>query len=289
MNCTFCEAGKTAYNPRSPMTVVNEMQECHDRYGVREIDIFDYEFPMVRERTLAICRELKKRNLDLTWACRSRVDTVNGELLEEMYQSGCRRIYYGIESGSQETLDEIEKGITLKQITETIGLTKEIGIRPLGFFLVGVPGETKSSVKRTVRFAKKLDLDYVQFSKLTAKPLTGMWKKMVAETGYDYWKEYILGRTEEKVLPRPWTDLTNEEIDRLTRWAYVSYHSRPGFLFRMVLQVRSFDEFKRKFRAFLDMVLKQEGKSRADEKFMAYDENAPRFTSRYQKSARLPN
>jgi len=289
MNCTFCEAGKTAYNPRSPMTVVNEMQECHDRYGVREIDIFDYEFPMVRERTLAICRELKKRNLDLTWACRSRVDTVNGELLEEMYQSGCRRIYYGIESGSQETLDEIEKGITLKQITETIGLTKEIGIRPLGFFLVGVPGETKSSVKRTVRFAKKLDLDYVQFSKLTAKPLTGMWKKMVAETGYDYWKEYILGRTEEKVLPRPWTDLTNEEIDRLTRWAYVSYHSRPGFLFRMVLQVRSFDEFKRKFRAFLDMVLKQEGKSRADEKFMAYDENAPRFTSRYQKSARLPH
>jgi radical SAM superfamily enzyme YgiQ (UPF0313 family) len=289
MHCTFCEAGKTAYNPRSPLTVVNEMQECHDRYGVREIDIFDYEFPMVRDRTLAICRELKKRNLDLTWACRSRVDTVNAELLEEMYQSGCRRIYYGIESGSQETLDRIEKGITLKQITETISLTKEIGIRPLGFFLVGVPGETKSSVKHTVRFAKKLNLDYVQFSKLTAKPLTGMWKNMVEETGYDYWKEYILGRTEEKVLPRPWTDLTNEEIDRLTRWAYVSYHSRPGFLFRMVLQVRSFDEFKRKFRAFMDMVLKQEGKSRADERFMAYDENAPGFTSRYQKSPRLPH
>lgn len=289
MNCTFCEAGKTAYNPRSPLTVVNEMQECHDRYGVREIDIFDYEFPMVRERTLAICRELQRRKLDLTWACRSRVDTVNAELLEEMYQAGCRRVYYGIESGSQETLDRIDKGITIKQITETIGLTKEIGIRPLGFFLVGVPGETKTSVKETVRFAKKLDLDYVQFSKLTAKPLTGMWRELVKETGYDYWKEYILGRTEEKVLPRPWTDLTNDEIDKLTRWAYVSYHSRPGFLFKMVRQVRSFDEFKRKFRAFLDMVLKQETKSRMDKKFLAYDENAPGFTSRYQKSPRLPH
>jgi len=116
-----------------------------------------------------------------------------------------------------------------------------------------------------------------------------MWRDLVRDTGYDYWKEYILGRTEEKVLPRPWTDLTNEEIDKLTRWAYVSYHSRPGFLLRMVLQVRSFDEFKRKFLAFMDMLLKQEGKSRPDEKFLAYDENAPGFTSRYQRSPRLPH
>ncbi len=205
MRCTFCEAGRTEYNPRSPLTVVNEMQECHDRFGIHEIDIFDYEFPMVRERTEAICRELRQRDLDLTWACRSRVDTVDAELLSEMYRAGCRRIYYGIESGSQETLDLLEKGITLRRIRETIALTKKTGIRPLGFFLVGVPGETRKSVKQTVRFAKSLDLDYVQFSKLTAKPLTGLWKDLVRETGQDYWEDYILGKTEEKILPRPWT------------------------------------------------------------------------------------
>lgn len=289
MHCTFCEAGQTEYNPRSPMTVVNEMQECHDRFGIREIDIFDYEFPMVRERTLAICRELQKRKLDLNWACRSRVDTVDQELLEEMHQSGCRRIYYGIESGSQETLDQMKKGITLEQVRETIALTKKTGMRPLGFFLVGVPGETRKSVRETVRFAKSLDLDYVQFSKLTAKPLTSLWKDLVKQTGEDYWEDYVLGKTEEKILPRPWTELSNEEIDHLTRWAYVSYHSRPGFLFRMVRQVKSFDEFKRKFLAFLDMVFKQEDNSRPDQGFLAYDENAPIFSSRYQKSPRLPH
>ncbi len=289
MHCTFCEAGRTEYNPRSPLTVVNEMQECHDRFGIHEIDIFDYEFPMVRDRTEAICRELRERNLDLTWACRSRVDTVDADLLEEMYRAGCRRIYYGIESGSQETLDLLEKGITLRQIRETISQTKKTGIRPLGFFLVGVPGETRKSVRQTVRFAKSLDLDYVQFSKLTAKPLTGLWKDLVRETGEDYWEDYILGKTEEKILPRPWTELSNEEIDRLTRWAYVVYHSRPGFLFRMVRQVKSFDEFKRKFSAFLDMVFKQEETSRPDHGFLAYDENAPLFSSRYQKSPRLPH
>ncbi len=289
MHCAFCEAGRTEYNPRSPLTVVNEMQECHDRFGIREIDIFDYEFPMIRERTEAICRELQKRNLDLTWACRSRVDTVDAELLEMMYRAGCRRIYYGIESGSQETLDQLQKGITLEQVKATIAATKKIGIRPLGFFLVGVPGETKDSVRKTVRFARKLNLDYVQFSKLTAKPLTGLWKKMVRESGEDYWEDYILGKVEERVLDRPWTELSNEEIDRLTRWAYVSYHSRPGFLFRMIRQVKSFDEFKRKFFAFLDMVFRQEDTSRPDHGFLAYDENAPVFSSRYQKSPRLPH
>ncbi len=289
MSCTFCEAGRTEYNPRSPRTVVNEMQECHDRFGIREIDIFDYEFPMIRERTMEICRRLRERRLDLTWACRSRVDTVDPELLEEMYRAGCRRIYYGLESGSQEILDRLRKGITRERIEKTIAATKEIGIRPLGFFLVGVPGETRKTVRETVRFARKLDLDYVQFSKLTAKPLTGMWKDLVRETGRDYWEDYILGKTEEQPLPRPWTDLSNEEIDRLTRWAYVNYHSRPGFLFRMVLQVRSFDEFRRKFLAFLDMVFRQEETSRPDHGFLAYDENAPFFSSRYQKSPRLPH
>ncbi len=289
MHCTFCEAGQTQYNPRSPLTVVNEMQECYDKYGVREIDIFDYEFPRLRERTLAICREIKERGLDITWACRSRVDSVDAELLQEMHSSGCRRIYYGIESGQQKMLDRVEKEITLPQITKAIRLTKEIGIKPLGFFLVGSPGETKQTVKKTVHFAKKLNLDYVQFSKLTAKPLTGMWRRMVEDTGYDYWKEYILGNTEEKVLPRPWTKLTNEEIDQLTRWAYVSYHSRPLFLLRSVLQIKSWDEFKRKFKAFLDMLFSQEKLSRKDDKFRAYDENRPGFSSRYQKSPRLPH
>jgi radical SAM superfamily enzyme YgiQ (UPF0313 family) len=289
MRCTFCEAGRTEYNPRSAATVINEIQECYDRFGVREIDIFDYEFPMVRPRTLAICRELQKRKLDITWACRSRIDTVDGEVLTEMQRAGCRRIYFGIESGVQEILDRVNKGITLKQVRETIGIAKDLGIKPLGFFLIGAPGETKATVRETVRFAKSLDLDFVQFSKLTAKPLTGMWKELVRETGYDYWKEYILGNTAEKVLPRPWTALSNEEIDRLTRWAYVSYHSRPSFLLRSVFRVRSWDEFRRKFLAFLDMVFKQEGRSRPDTKFLAYDENAPFFSSRYQKSPRLPH
>jgi anaerobic magnesium-protoporphyrin IX monomethyl ester cyclase len=272
--CLFCEAGGTEYNARSPKTVVAEMEECHRRHGIREIDIFDYEFPCLRNRTMEICRLLKEKKLDVTWACRARVDSVDEELLREMKEAGCCRIYYGLESGVQEILDRVRKGITIRKIEETIRLTKDMKIRPLGFFLIGSPGDTRETVRQTIKFAKSLDLDYVQFSKTLAKPLTPLWKKMVEDTGYDYWREYILGNVPEQVLPRPWTKLTNEEIDRLARSAYLSYHSRPLFLLRSTLKVKSWREFKRKFKAFIEMHTKQEPLSRRDDGFMAYNENA---------------
>jgi hypothetical protein len=95
----------------------------------------------------------------------------------------------------------------------------------------------------------------------------------VAETGYDYWREYVLGNTEEKALPRPWTTLTNDEIDELARNAYIKYHSRPFFLLRHALKVRSWAEFKRKFFAFLEMAFRQEKVSKRDHAFQCYGED----------------
>lgn len=283
--CTFCEAGRTAYSPRSPMVVVDEMEECYHKYNVREIDIFDYEFPCVRERTLAICKEIQKRNIDISWACRSRIDSVDKEVLMEMKKAGCSRIYYGIESGNQEILDRINKGITLESVRQTVRFTKDIGIKALGFFLIGAPGETHQTVKKTVKFAEDLDLDYVQFSKLLAKPLTTMWRDMVRDTGKDYWKDWILGKEEDRNLPRPWTELSNEEIDRLTKQAYVRFHSRPKFLLRSVLKVRSFGEFFRKFFGYLEMVFAQETVSKKAKKFVAYNDKI-RLLSFYSKIAK---
>ena len=273
MGCLFCEAGSTAYNPRSVHTVVQEMRECYDQFGIREIDIFDYEFLINRKRALNICREMQKQKLDILWACRARIDSVDDELLKEMAAAGCGRIYYGIESGDQEMLNRVNKGITLEQVRETIRMTKKHGIRALGFFLIGSPEETRETIRKSLKFAKSLDLDYVQFSKTTAKPLTSMWRDMVAETGYDYWREYILGNAEEQPLPRPWTELTNDEIDELAHKAYIKFHARPFFLLKHTLQVRSWSEFRRKFYAFLEMVFRQEKTSKADHAFKCYGED----------------
>ncbi len=286
--CLFCEAGRTSYNPRRPELVIAEMEECYHKYGIREIDVFDYEFIIDRKRAHRIMDLMIERKLDLTWACRARIDSATPDLLEKMKKAGCARIYFGIESGDEKTLNELNKGITPQQVRQTIGVCKDMGIKALGFFLVGVPGETRESIKRLVKFAKSLDLEYVQFSKVTAKPLTPLWKDLVQQSGYDYWREYILGNAEEAPLPRPWTQLTNDEIDELAKWAYVKYHSRPSFLLKSVFNVRSFDEFRRKFFAFIEMVFHQEKTSKADPDFVAFNENKGWFTSRYQKSPRLP-
>ena len=270
--CGFCEAGGTPYSPRTPELVVNEMEECYTKYKIREIDIFDYEFAAVRKRVEEICEEMIRRGLDIEWACRARVDNVDEKLLDKMKQAGCRRIYYGIESGCQDILDRINKGITLKKIKESIYLTKSKGIQALGFFLLGAPSETRDTFKRTLGFAKELDLDYVQFSKCLAKPLTPLWKQMVKETGKDYWQDWVLGKEIDRDLPRPWTGLSNEDINRLAKWAYIHYHARPIKLLKSTLQVRSFKEFRKKACAFLDMVFSQENKSAEDKNFKAYKE-----------------
>ncbi len=281
--CTFCEAGKTPYNPRSPKIVVDEMEECYRKHGVREIDIFDYDFTVDKKRVMDICAEMKKRKLDILWACRSRVD-IDADMLAAMADAGCGRIYYGIESGLQESLDRMQKGITLEQVRQTIKVTKSLGMRALGFFIIGSPGDTRKSVKQTVKFAKSLDLDYVQFSKCLAKPLTPLWKKMVEEEDQDYWAEWIKGNEKDRPLPRPWTELSNDELDELAKWAYVSFHSRLSFLFKATLKVRSFSEFRRKVQGFFEMVFSQEKVSTEDKDFVAYHE--PRKLDFYKKIAK---
>jgi radical SAM superfamily enzyme YgiQ (UPF0313 family) len=283
-SCLFCEAGHTPYNPRSPETVLKEIKECYTQYNIREIDFFDYDFCIDRKRVETICDEIIKSRMDVTWACRTRVDYVDESLLRRMKAAGCSRIYFGIESGIQEILDRLNKGISLQQIRDSIEATKGAGIKALGFFLVGSPGETQATFSKTVKFAKSLNLDYVQFSKLTAKPLTPYWRQMVKDTGFDYWREYILGKVEERPLPRPWTSLTNEGIDSLTKLAYINYHCRPMFLLNHTLQVKSWSEFKRKFFAFIEMIFRQEKVSTIDKNFMAYPEDKSKILSYKKKN-----
>ena len=272
-SCNFCEAGRTAYSPRSPETVIEEIKECYYKYNIREIDFFDYEFTALKNRVIEICDLIIKNNIDIIWACRSRIDSVDEQLLRKMKSAGCVRIYFGIESGDQAILDRINKRITISQIGNAIKLCKKIGIKTLGFFLIGAPGDTVESIKKTVKFAIGLNLDYVQFSKCLAKPLTPLWKDLVKSTGSDYWSDWVRGKEKDRPLPRPWTKLTNEQIDSLTKWAYIKYHSRAAFIIKSILKLKSFKEFKRKTRAFLDMVFSQDAVSVEDEYFIAYNEN----------------
>lgn len=253
--CTFCDMGKTRYNARNPKNVVNEIEECYKKYGIRDIDFFDRSFTVDRKRTIGICKEIIKRKLKITWACRARVDEVDTKLLRWMKRAGCRIILYGIESGEQRILDMEHKGIKKERIRKTIEETERMEIETLGFFMIGQPGETKESVEKTIEFSLELGLDYAQFLRTVAKPGAKLYDEVKKKMGYDYFSKYILGKVDEKRLPTPWTELSEKEVEILTRKAYLKFYFRPIFILKKISNIKSLEELYRYTRTALEMMI----------------------------------
>ncbi len=254
--CSFC-AIPSAYNIRSFASVMDEIEVCYNKFYVREIDFFDATFFISRERDLRIMHEIKKRKLDLEWSCRTRVDMVDEKILMHAANSGCRQIYYGIESSNPDVLKNVKKNISQNQITRAILFSKKYGIRAMGFFMVGNPGDTLQSVRNSIEFAKKLDLDYIQVCRSIAKPGTQLDKEMIQKTGRDFWREHIAGTPMKARLPAPWSLLTELEKELLTKEFYLRFYFRPGLMGKRLFQLRSFAELKRYIKVAGKMILQK--------------------------------
>ena len=252
--CIYCEQGNNSYRMRSAENVVDEIEECYNKYKVREIDFFDPEFTINKKHVIGICKEIRRRGINIAWSCRSRVDTVDDEMLKEMLKAGCYRIYYGIESGVPSILKTLKKGINLEIIRKNIALTKKNNIMTFGYFMIGCPGETKETIKRTVKFAKELNLDYAQFSKVSTLPGTELYELLKPQLGYDYWQKFISDEKNRIILPRYKCNLSEEEIEKEVKKAYMQFYFRPSQLMKKISRTKSFDELGRDFKATLSMV-----------------------------------
>ena len=258
-SCSFCALASTGFYARSPASVIDEMLECYHDHDIREFDFFDPLMLHDRERAVAIAEEIIRSGMDIMWSCRSRIDTVDRDMLGILARSGLERIFYGIESVDQAVLKKMKKGYSADAIRNVIEFTVASGIRPLGFFQVGAPGDTEESVKKTVEFARSLPLDYAQFMRTIAKPNSELEKQMNESLGYDYWREYIMGKREDMRLPAPWTELDNEKIESLIKQAYISFYFRPAYIAKMLGKVTSVSELQKYFRAAFRMLLTRPG------------------------------
>lgn len=264
--CTFCSIRQTGFDPRRPEQVADEMQHCIEAHGIHEIDFFDPIMLYDRGRMIEIARELKRRKLDIIWSTRARVDCVSRgrsdgepdeELIRELAESGCRRLFFGIESGDDGILRNVRKGEQTGPMKKVLDCVAAHGIRALGFFMIGNPGETEKTVEKTISLARSLPLDYVQFTLTMMKPHSDLEQKYVAEsTGMDYWREYILGHVEERILPSPWTELSRADLERLTKRAYMRFYLRPKYIWKMVRRIESHRELLRYARVALQMMFR---------------------------------
>jgi radical SAM superfamily enzyme YgiQ (UPF0313 family) len=252
--CNFCIVHNLPYSCRTPENAVDEIERAYREFNIREIEFFDPIFNFNKKRVIDICREIVRRGLDVHWACRARIDLMDEELLKWMKEAGCHRIYYGVESGSNKILEDMNKGITTDKTREILKLTKKQGIMTLAFILFGAKGDTYETVTETIDYVCSLPLDYAQFHRCVAKPATPLYDQIKQTTGRDYWAEYILGIADEERLPTPWTSLSDEEIEELTVKAYRTFYFKPKRLWKLLIGIKSFEEFTRYVRSAIGLL-----------------------------------
>jgi hopanoid biosynthesis associated radical SAM protein HpnJ len=180
--CTFCLWPQThsghRWRLRSSKDVANECRYVLENFpGLKEIFFDDDTFNYKKARTLELCAELKK--LNFTWSCTSRV-TTDYETLKAMKDAGCRLLIVGYESGDEQILRNIKKGATIEGARRFTKDAHNLGLTVHGDFIVGLPGETRETLRNTIDFAKQLDVETIQVSIAHAYPGTEF---------YDYAKQ----------------------------------------------------------------------------------------------------
>lgn len=226
--CVFCVGQRMVGHKgrfRSPEKVVEEMQWLALR-GFSSIGIDDDLFTLKKSHALGVCGELLSRKLPITWHAFARVDTVTPELLRAMSQAGCTDLLYGVESGSQEVLDKIGKGITLEQVRKAVRMGREAGIRVFASFVLGLPGETKRSLRATVQFARSLGCQY-GFHVLSPFPGTRIWEESQAmgiTILTEKWDHYDANRVVTltgDIAPQDVEEILKEYNDGISRYCRI--------------------------------------------------------------------
>jgi len=185
--CTFCSWPRTfmgkKFRARSVTSVVDEFEYVSNELPeVKEIFVEDDTFTINKQRVREVCSEIKKRELDVRWSCNARA-TLDYETMRMMKSAGCRLIDVGYESGSDQILKNIKKGVTTAETKAFTAEVKRAGLKILGDFIFGLPEETEDTIKQTIKFIKEIKPDMLQIAVATPIPGTEFYE-WVSDNGY---------------------------------------------------------------------------------------------------------
>lgn len=248
-HCYFCDRlhlGKI-FRPRSPKNVVDELQECVEM-GIRDFLFYDDTFTVEKKRVIDICNEIIRRNLNIRWDIRTRIDTVNEEIISCLKKAGCHGIHYGVESGTEKILKILNKNINIAQIKQVVQLTRKYKIPILAYFMIGNPTETIDDIYATFKFMKRLNPDYVHLTIYTPFPGTKIYLKGLKDGDFksDYWKIFAKNPMADFVLPYWDKIFSRDKLNSLLIKGYKDFYMRPSYIIKSFRKLSSFKEFKKK-------------------------------------------
>lgn len=250
-HCNFCSYPESMsgrrFRKRSALNFVDEMEYIskHMPY-IREIFIEDDTFTVDKSRVREICDEINRRGLKVKWSCNTRADTIDYETMKRMKAAGCRLLVVGYESGSQEVLNETNKGISLEQSLEFARNAKKLKIKVFGCFMIGLKGDNVRTIEDTFHFAKKVYPESCFFQQAVPFPGTKFYE-WVKENGYlrteDYSKWLNKDGYLDCLVDYPYAD--HKEVERIRDNLMSRYYFSFTYIFKTFLANLDWFEFKR--------------------------------------------
>jgi anaerobic magnesium-protoporphyrin IX monomethyl ester cyclase len=256
--CAFCDLRGTPYRFRSPQNILEEIRLWADK-GMTEFFIQDDNFTINRKRTIEFCQLLIAAGLRIKYKISSRVDYLDDELLGYLKKSGCYRIYFGVESGTQKVLDYLEKGITVGQIKEVFKAAKKHGIDRCAYIMIGAPTESRKDIQATIDLVKEIKPEHLHCSICTPMPQTYLYKKLLSEGQIkrDYWREFAENPDSGFKTPFCSQFFKDEELRVMQNSIQRDFYMNVGVIFKEVIRTASLKQFYAKTKMVLDVFFKK--------------------------------
>jgi len=245
--CTFCDVPYKYFRGRSIENILGEIK-LRLKEGYKEIFFYDDTFNITPGRVIDLSKRIIEEGLKFEWSFRGRVNSVTFEMLEAARQAGCQRIHFGIETGTDEGLMQLKKGITVEQIKNAISWCRKLKVRTIGDFIIGLPFEkSKEDVLNNVDRLIGFFVDYAQFNFLQPIPGSEIYESGMKNGVIDPAKwEGFVRNPHPDFQPPLWTEyLKREDIANLLYLAYQRFYVRPAYILKEFFSLTSFHEFKR--------------------------------------------
>ncbi len=263
--CTFCSQSVMAerWRARSPESVIKEWRHLVEDLGAQEIGVLDDSANIHRPRLHEISQRLIDGHLNhIPWILINgiRANLVDDELLQHMKNAGLKRLAFGVETGDAEILKSIDKRVTHDQIRAAFKSAKKAGLETVGFFIIGLPGDTAQTMEKTIRLACELDPLVANFSMLTPYPGTSVWEQVHRNGGrmlVKDWQDYVFfeGKARYEMGPT-----TAELQERKWREAYRRFYLRPHRIAGTLARRSTWQDLPRTIRMALKIVLPKKTK-----------------------------
>jgi radical SAM superfamily enzyme YgiQ (UPF0313 family) len=239
---------KRVYRTQSPQKTIEEIRILVREYGIREIVFFDDDLLSNKKWVMDFCKLLLNEPYKINWSFRGRCDTATYEALKTAKEAGCWSVSFGFESGNQDLLDNIKKGITLEQNKRVAEWMHKLELELVGTFMLGLPGETPEKGEKTIDFAIELDCTYAAF--IPTHPFIGtelyddaVKKGKIIDTLYSNRMQGTRFIPKISYIPDGYE--SRSQLEELCKKAYRKFYLRPNYILKHIRRIKGINDIKR--------------------------------------------